>query len=143
MGIITFIEITNLIFFENSFEYVKVPFAWFIGISVSFIFSNFLQKTIFSLFRKNVENKKEKEDFFLGFILALVITALITPYLKELMIFFFDTFVAYVHVIIMQSLIIIYLLFKLKGGYEISGKYFITNQMIVLVNTIILLYSIA
>ncbi|MEK6841895.1 MAG: hypothetical protein AABX91_01955 [Nanoarchaeota archaeon] len=143
MGAITLIEIPNFGIFEKSFTYIKTPASWFVGLSLAYAFSNLFQKGMFSIFsRKAKEEGKEKGDFFEGFFVTLLITSLITPYIKDAAIFFFSDFFIYFHVILLQSVIILYLLFKLKNNYEISGKYFVTNELIVLFYTTVILYFV-
>ena len=143
MGLITFIEISNFGIFEKSFTYIKTPASWFVGLSLAYAFSNLLQGGIFSMFSKKVkDSEKDKGDFFEAFLVTLLITSLITPYIKDAAVFFFSDFFIYFHVILLQSVIVLYLLFKLKGNYEISGKYFVTNELIVLFYTTVILYFI-
>ena len=140
MGLITFTEIAYFSIFEKSFTYIKIPASWFVGLSLAYAFSNFFQKGMFSIFLKKVKDGgKERGDFFEAFLVTLLLTSLITPYIKDAAIFFFSDFFIYFHVILLQSLIVLYLLFKLKNNYEISGKYFITNELVVLFYTVIIL----
>ena len=143
MGVITFIETINFDLFERFFTYIKIPSAWFVGLSLAYAFSNLFQKTLFSSFSKRTKDEsKEKGDFFGGFVVTLLLTSLITPYIKDGAVYFFSDFFLYFHVIILQSMVILYLFFKLKNNYEISGKYFVTNELIVLFYTIIILYFV-
>lgn len=140
MGLITFIEIYGFDLFEIVFNYIQTPSAWFVGLSLSFAFSSLFQKGLFSLFIKKFSKKENnKEDFFIGFLLTLIIGSLLTPYIKDLAVYFFQNIFIYFHVILMQSIIIVYLLFKLKNDYEIPARYFITNELIVLLNTVVIL----
>ena len=144
MGGITLIEIYQFDFFEKFFGYIQTPSAWFVGLSLSFAFSSLFQKSLFSLFTKKFSKKQEnKEDFFVGFLLTLVIGSILTPYVKDIAIYFFSSIFIYFHIILMQSIIVVYLLFKIKNNYEIPAKYFITNELIVLFCTLIILIFIA
>ena len=143
MGLITFIEISNFGIFVKSFTYIKTPASWFVGLSLAYAFSNLFQKGMFSIFSKKAkDNEKEKGDFFEGFFVTLLITSLITPYIKDVAVFFFSDFFLYFHVILLQSVIVLYLLFKLKNNYEISGKYFVMSELITLFYTAIILYAV-
>ncbi len=143
IGLITIAEIKSFNIFESAVSYIKTPASWFIGLSLAFIFSYFFQNILTSFFRRDVIDEERKKDFFAGFIISIVITSIITPYVRQLILSFFNIFVPYFHVIIMQALLIFYLLFKLNGKYEISGKYFLTNQLFVLFYTAIILYFVA
>ncbi|MCX6749580.1 MAG: hypothetical protein NTW17_02445 [Candidatus Pacearchaeota archaeon] len=144
MGLIILVEITNFKVFESVFTFIKTPSSWFVGLSLAYAFSNLFQKSLFSIFsKKTLDENKSKGDFFIGFIITFIITAMITPYIKEAAIYFFTNFFIYFNVILMQCVIILYLFFKLKEGYEISGRYLLTNELIVLFYTVIILYFIA
>ena len=143
IGLITLIEITRLSLFQSFFAYIKTPVSWFIGLSIAYVFSNFFQKFIFSFFRKGYQEGEIKNDFFGGFIVTLIITSLITPYLRQWILNFFGIFSQYFHVIIVQSVIILYLMFKVKERHEISMKHFLTNEIIILIYTLIILYFVA
>jgi len=144
MSIITLIEIINPKLFVSFFTLIKSPASWFVGLSLAYAFSNALQTGFFTLFSKKTKLKgKQKGDFFPGFIIALIITALTTPYVYKWAEYLFNNFFVYFHVILLQSVILIYLLFKLRGNYPVSMKYFLTTQIIVLIYTIIILYYIA
>jgi len=144
MGLIILVEITNFKVFESVFTFIKTPSSWFVGLSLAYAFSNLFQKSLFSIFsKKTLDENKNKGDFFIGFIITFIITAMITPYIKEAAIYFFTNFFIYFNVILMQCVIILYLFFKLKEGYEISGRYLLTNELIVLFYTVIILYFIA
>jgi len=143
MGAITFFETRDFLLFQSAVSFIKTPASWFVGLSLAFIFSYFFQGILISFFRKDIVNEERKKDFFTGFIIATVITSVITPYIRQLTLSFFNLLVPYFHVIILQAMIIFYFLFKLNGKYEISGKYFLTNQAIVLFYTAIILSMIA
>lgn len=144
MGLITLMEIVNFNFFETFFTLIKTPSSWFVGLSLAYAFSNFFQTNLFSFFSKRSKDEtKEKGDFFTGFIITLILTSLITPYVKDIAGYFFSNFFIYFHIIVMQSVILLYLLFKLKNNYEISGKYFITNEVIILFYTAIIVSFVA
>ncbi len=143
-GAITLIEMINFNLFEKIFLFIKTPCSWFIGLSIAYAFSNLIQEGLFSLFsRKMKEEGKERGDFFFGFIITLTITSLITPYLRKLAYDLFDKYIIYFHVILIQSVVILYFLFKLKGNYKINWKYFITTEIIVIVYTLIIISFIA
>jgi hypothetical protein len=140
MGLITFIEVYWFGIFETVFNYIQTPSAWFVGLSLGFAFSSLFQKGLFSIFIKKFSKKENnKEDFFVGFLLTLIFGSLLTPYIKGMAVYFFENIFIYFHVILMQSIIIVYLLFKLKNDYEIPARYFISNELIVLINTILIL----
>ncbi len=142
MGIITFGEINNPSLFQSFVSFVKTPASWFIGLSLAFIFSYFFQNIITSFFRRDITDEEKRKDFFAGFIAAIVITSIITPYVRQLTLSFFNLLLPYFHVIILQALIIFYLLFKVNGKYEISTKYFLTSEAITLFYTAIILFLI-
>lgn len=141
---ITMTEIYYFNLFEKVFSYIQTPSAWFVGLSLGFAFSSLFQKSLFSLFIKKFNKKQEnKEDFFVGFLLTLVIGSLLTPYIKDIAIYFFSNIFIYFHIILMQSIIVVYLLFKIKNNYEIPAKYFITNELVVLFCTMLILIFVA
>jgi len=139
MGIITFIEMNNYQLFQSFVSFFKVPASWFIGLNLAFIFSYFFQNILIGFFRGGIIDEKERKDFFVGFIIAVVITSFITPYVRQLILSFFNLLIPYFHVIIFQAIIIFYLLFKINGGYEIPTKYFLINEVITLFYTIVIL----
>jgi hypothetical protein len=144
MGLITLLEVDKPRLFVSLFTFIKSPSSWFVGLSLAYAFSNTVQTGFFSLFSKRIRREgKEKGDFFIGFIITLVITALTTPYVYQWAGYLFSNFFIYFHVILLQSVILVYLLFKLKGNYPISMKYFLTTQAIVLVYTLIILSYVA
>ena len=126
LGGITLVEITNFDLFEKFFDYIKTPSAWFVGISIAYTLSSFIQKRFLDTLSKKFGDEENKEDFFLGFVITLMITSLMTPPIRDIARYFFTDFFIYFHVILMQSVMLLYVFFKLKGNYEISGKYFIT-----------------
>jgi len=148
MGIITFLEIYQFNIFSNVFNFIKDYLSWFIGLSFSTIFSNLFQN--FSLFmasifikdQKNNEDKPKK-DFFFIFLLSITIMAILSPFIKTIAVYFFNNFFVYFHIIFLQWMIFLYIFFKLKNKYEISGAYFLTNEMIVLIYTGVILYFVA
>jgi hypothetical protein len=146
MGLITLLEIFEFDSFSIFFNFIKTPASWFVGLSLAYAISNLIQNRIFSLFskrklRKGIENESNVETFEI-FLTTLVITSLITPYIKQLAVYFFTNFFIYFQVILLQSMIILYLFFKIKNNYEVSGKYFITSEIIALIYAAIILYSI-
>jgi heme/copper-type cytochrome/quinol oxidase subunit 4 len=142
IGLITLVEITNFKIFETFFTLIKNPSSWFVGFSIAYAASNLLQKSIFSFFRKKTKGEeKPKEDYFIGFLMTIILTSLITPLIKVGASNFFGVFFVYFHIILLQCVILLYFLFKIKGDYEISGKYFLTNELIVLFYTLIILSS--
>lgn len=145
---ISFLQAFNFSLFEKLLNYIKTPSSWFIGLSLAYVFSNLFQKILTSIFLKRKEDKGKEEkraedDFFEGFLITLLITSFITPYLRDMVIYFFDNLLIYFHIILLQSVIVIYLLFKLKNNYEISGKYLVVSELIVLINTLFILYFVA
>lgn len=142
MGLITLVEITNFKIFEIFFSFIKNPSSWFVGFSIAYATSSLLQKSIFSFFRKKTkEEDKPKDDYFIGFLITIILTSLITPLIKVGASRFFEVFFVYFHIILLQCIILLYFLFKIKGDYKISGKYFLTNELIVLFYTLIILSS--
>ncbi|MEK6840358.1 MAG: hypothetical protein AABX79_00180 [Nanoarchaeota archaeon] len=142
MGGVTFIEIKNFSLFESAVSYIKTPASWFIGLSLAFIFSYFLKNFLASFFRRKITEEYKRKDFFAGFIIATVIASFILPYARQATLYFFDNLLPYFHIIVLQSLIIFYLLFKISEKYEISGRYFLASQVFVLIYTIIVLTSV-
>lgn len=133
MGIITALEIINFNLFRYIFTLIKSPVSWFVGLSLAYAFSNALQAGFFTLFSRKIRAEgREKGDFFVGFLITLIITALTTTYIYNWADYFFTTFFLYFHVIALQSIVLIYLLFKLKGNYRISLRYFLTTEAITL-----------
>lgn len=131
MFLITIIEKTNFRIFKDIFTFIQSPFSWFVGISLAYAFSNALQIGLFTLFsRKTRHEGKEKGDFFAGFLFTLVITSLTTPYLYKWAEYFFTEFFIYFHVIALQSIILMYILFKMRGHYRVSWSYLLTTEAI-------------
>jgi heme/copper-type cytochrome/quinol oxidase subunit 4 len=142
MGLITLVEITNFNLFETFFMFIKTPCSWFVGFSLAYAASNLLQKSIFSFFKKKTkEEERQKGDYFIGFLITIIITSLITPFIKEGASSFFGVFFLYFHVILLQCIILLYFLFKIKEDYEISGKYFLTSELIVFFYTLVIISS--
>jgi hypothetical protein len=142
MGLITLLEITDFKIFETFFTFIKNPSSWFVGFSLSYAASNLLQKSIFSFFRKKTkEEERPKGDYFVGFLVTIIITSFITPFVKEGASYFFGIFFVYFHIVLLQCVILLYFLFKIKEGYEISGKYFLTSELIVFFYTLVILSS--
>jgi hypothetical protein len=135
--------------FTSLLELIKTPSSWFIGLSLAFVFSNFLQNAITSYFWKKKNFGKleveqgPKGDFFPGFLATLLVTSLATPYLRQMVLYFFENLFPYFHIIILQGILVIYFVFKIKNNYPISGKYLIANELIVLINTGFILYFLA
>lgn len=131
MTVITIIEKTNFRVFKDIFTFIRSPFSWFIGISLAYAFSNALQVGLFTLFsRKTKQEGKEKGDFFTGFLVTLIITAFTTPYLYKWAGYFFTEFFIYFQVIALQSIVLIYFLFKMRGHYRISWSYLLATEAI-------------
>jgi hypothetical protein len=144
MGLITILEITNHRLFVSFFTLIKSPSSWFVGLSLGYAFSNAVQTGLFAIFSKRTRREgKEKGDFFIGFIITLIITALTTPYVYKWAEYLFSNFFIYFHVILLQSVILLYLLFKLRGNYPMSVKYFLITELIVLIYTMIILSYVA
>ncbi|GEM_PF-3023027 len=131
MGIITIFEKINFNVFREIFTLIQSPFSWFVGISLAYAFSNALQIGLFTLFsRKTKQEGKEKGDFFAGFLVTLIITSLTTPYLYRWAEYFFTEFFIYFHVIALQSIVLMYFLFKMRGHYRVSWSYLLTTEAI-------------
>jgi hypothetical protein len=144
MGLITLLEIMNPKLFVSFFTIIKSPASWFVGLSLAYAVSNTFQTGLFALFSgKRRQEGKQKGDFFAGFIITLIITALTTPYVYKWAGYLFSNLLVYFHVILLQSVVLLYLLFKLRGNYPVSIKYFLTTEAIVLVYTGIILSYIA
>lgn len=144
MGIITLLEMVKFNLFEDFFTFIKSPSSWFVGLSLAYTISNTIQTGLFNAFyRKRKAEGKEKGDFFIGFLITLIITALLSPYVYKGAAYFFSNFFIYFHVILLQSVILLYLLFKLRGNYRVSIKYFLTTEIIVLIYTSIILAFVA
>jgi hypothetical protein len=144
MGLITLLEIISPHIFESFFTLIKTPASWFVGLSLAYACSSAIQAGLFSAFsRKRLKEGKPKGDFFIGFIITLIITSFATPYVNKGAIYLFNDFFAYFHVILLQSVILLYLLFKLRRRYEISIKYFLITELIVLIYASIILSYIA
>jgi len=142
--LITFLEIFYFKIFEFFFILIKNPSSWFVGFGLAYAFSNLFQKKLFKLFSKRAKDEeKKKGDFFIGFLITIVLTSLITGFIKKGAEYLLTNFFIYFHVIIMQCLIVLYILFKLKENFEISGKYLLANEIIVLVNTLLILQFVA
>ena len=139
----------NLELFTSLLGLIKTPSSWFISLSLAFVFSNFLQNALTSFFLKKKNLGKleiepgPKGDFFEGFLATLLITSLATPYLRQMVLYFFENLFPYFHVIILQSILVIYFVFKVKNNYPISGKHLLVNELIVLINTGFILYFLA
>jgi cation transport ATPase len=140
MGIVTLIEAFKLEWFSKFFLLVKPYVSWFIGISFGFVFKNVL-----SPFKKRLSSHqgfiKNKENFVF-FILNLIIIAVVVSTIQKVVVTFFNSFLIYFHVLVFQWIMLIYIFFKLGNNYEISKKYLITNEVIILVYTILILYLI-
>jgi hypothetical protein len=140
MILITLLEITHFNVFKIFFEFIKTPSSWFVGLGLAYAFSNLFQNSLFKFFSKRAKNDEEKRgDFFLGFLMTLIITALITPFIKYWIVYFFSSIFVYFHIILMQSIILLYILFKLKEGFDISGRYLLVNELIVLINILLVM----
>ncbi len=144
MGFITLMEVIDFDLFSKVFLFIKSPASWFVGLSLAYAISNFFQKRIIRFFskKKNVDEKTSEGNFEI-FLVTLILTSLMTPFIKQLAVYFFTNFFIYFHVIMLQSMIILYLFFKLKNNYEISSKYFLTSEVIALIFTAIILYFVA
>jgi len=143
IGLITLLEIINFKLFESFFAFIKTPSSWFVGFGLAYAFSNLFQKTFFSIFSKKIKGgEKNERDFFIGFLITLMITSLITPFVRSEAAYLLNTFFIYFHIILMQCVLILYILFKLKEGFEISGKYFLTNELILLLNLLFIVQFI-
>ena len=140
MGLITFIEFFDFNFFERVFNLVQDPVSWLIGLSFGFVFSNLI-KTIKTKTEK-IKLVKEKGHFAI-FLADLIIIALISTGVKALALSFFNSFFIYFHVLFLQWMMFLYLSFKVKNDYEISGKYLLTTELIILFYTAIVLAFIA
>lgn len=140
MGVITLLEFFAFDLFEKVFNFVQDPTAWLIGLSFGFVFSNIIQgiktKT------KKISPIKEKGLFIL-FLADLIIIALVSTGVKALAISFFNNFFIYFHVLFLQWMMFLYLSFKVKNNYEISGKYLIVTELMILFYTVIVLILIA
>lgn len=140
MGVITFIEFFDFNFFEVVFNFVQNPVSWLIGLSFGFVFSNLI---------KTIKNKTEKiklvkeKGHFAIFLADLILIALISTGVKALALSFFSSFFIYFHVLFLQWMMFLYLSFKVKNNYEISGKYLLTTELIILFYTAIVLAFIA
>ncbi len=133
MAIITIVEILKFSIFMKIFSLIQSPFSWFIGLSLSYTFSSVLQEGVFTIFsKKNKLKGKERGDLFIGFLMTIIIASLISPHIYNLAERFFTDFFRYFHVIALQSLVLLYFLFKIRGRYKISWEYLLITEGIVL-----------
>ena len=138
--LITFLEMASFKTFDSFFTFLKTPSSWFVGFGLAYAFSNLFQKSLFRIFSKKARSEEEKKgDFFMGFLITIILTSLITDFIKDGAEYLLTNFFIYFHVIIMQCIIILYILFKLKENFEISGRYFLANELIVLINLLLIL----
>ncbi|MEM3405608.1 MAG: hypothetical protein QW117_01395 [Candidatus Pacearchaeota archaeon] len=138
MGIITLIEFYNFNIFEKFFLLIKPYVSWFISISFGFVF----RQSLNPFKKKIISNKKfeDKKENFLFFSLNLIIISIIISFTQKIVISFFNSLLIYFHVLFLQWIILIYIAFKLSNGYVISKKYFITNEIIAIIYSV-LIYS--
>ena len=140
-GIITLMEILFPEILNHIFNIVKDYLSWFIGISFGFVFSN----TIGFLKQKlhGPEITKKFREQFIFFLLNLIILTVLTITVKNYALYFFNNNVImpFFHLIFLQWVMIIYLIFKIVNRYEISTKYFITNELIILLYTCLILLT--
>lgn len=129
MGIITLLEIFKFDFFEKVFQFSQVYISWFLGISFGFVFLGILQSVIKT---EKISALEKRKSFFSLFLINLILSASLTAFIKTVALSFFNQFFIYFHVLFLQWIMLLYISFKLKNDYEISGKYFITNELIVL-----------
>jgi uncharacterized protein YacL len=140
MGAITLLEFFSFDLFEKVFNLIQDPVSWLIGLSFGFVFSNLVKK---------IKTKTEKlspvkdKGLFVVFLADLIIMALISAGVKELALSFFNNFFIYFQVLFLQWMMFLYLSFKAKNNYAISGKYLLTTELIILFYTIIVLAFIA
>lgn len=129
MGIITLLEIFKFDFFEKVFQFSQIYISWFLGISFGFVFLGVLQSIIKT---EKISALEKRKSFFSLFLINLILSASLTAFIKTVALSFFNQFFIYFHVLFLQWIMLLYISFKLKNDYEISGKYFITNELIVL-----------
>jgi len=144
MGLITLLEFFAFDFFEKLFNIIQEPTAWLIGLSFGFVFSNIIQGIKTKTKKLSLVNEKVKEKgLFILFLADLIIIALVSTGVKALAISFFNNFFIYFHVLFLQWMMFLYISFKVKNNYEISGKYLLTTELIILFYTAIVLVFIA
>ena len=140
LSFITFLEIMSFDLFELVFTFLKDGISWFIGLSFGFVFSSFLQGLTKKVKFRSLEKRKE---YFAIFLINMVISLSLVTLVRSLAISFFNQFFIYFHVLFLQWLMILYITFKLKNNYTISGKHLLANELIILVNVILILIFIA
>ncbi len=136
MGIITFLEIIKFELFEKTFSFLQPYIGWFIGLSFGFVFLGFLN-TLTRKFKIGLIEKRK--EYFSIFLINLCLSFTLVTFIKVIAISFFSKFFIYFHVLFLQWILILYVMFKLKNNYEISQNYLIINELIVLFYTVIIM----
>lgn len=136
MGGITLLEIFKFDFFEKVFQFSQIYLSWFLGISFGFVFLGVLQSITST---KKISAIEKRKSFFSLFLINLILSSSLTAFIKTIALSFFNQFFIYFHVLFFQWIMLLYVFFKLKNNYEIQGKYFITNELIILFYAVMIL----
>jgi len=146
ISLLTTLEIFNFNLFEKVFLYLQSPSSWLIGFSFGYVFSKVFEDFAIPLLSKLSRKKdspKNKNDLFIGFLIVIVLIALIVPYLKLFFEMIFNNFFIYFHLIFLQSIILLYLFYKLRNNYEISADYVLINEIIILINLLVVIIFVS
>jgi len=143
MFFLTILELFQFELFRKIFLLLVEYISWFVSFSFGYLISEIFKDTTILVISK-FSNKRDKSgkkegDVFFGFLIIIVGVAIGASYFKQFISSMFENLFIYFHILFMQSIIFLYLFYKLKYNYEISIRGFLVNEFIVVINTLIIL----
>ncbi|MFA5953735.1 MAG: hypothetical protein WC812_04025 [Candidatus Pacearchaeota archaeon] len=140
---LTILELFNFELFRKIFLLLVEYISWFVSFSFGYLVSEIFKDSTISLIskfsKKRDKSGKKEGDVFLGFLIIIIFVAIGISYFKDFISNIFTNFFIYFHILFMQSIILLYLFYKVKYDYEISVKVFLINEFVVLINILIIL----
>ena len=144
-GAITVLEIAYKIRLLESRQplailgYIAVGTAWFFGLTISGILKRlvFWERTNY-----NAEGYLRKEKQFLGFLFTIIFMFFITSLVIGGSRWLFDRLLPFMHLVLIEWVLIIYIWFCLEKKYRFPWFYAISTNMIVLANAYCIYYYI-
>lgn len=137
---ITLIELFDPVRFDTVVNQLMQSTSWFLGLTVGIVTSGILKSAKSKL--DDVFRSDKKEGKFIFFLTSIAIFALIATVAGKFVLVFLQEYSEFFHLIFVQWFVLVYIWYKFSNKFEISAKYVITTQLIILVCALIVVWRL-
>lgn len=140
IGLISVLEIFNPILFAKFFMKISNHVSWILALTVGMVIPNILRRLQGGSFGRRFS--PQIEERFVMFLANAAILAFVVSVAQGIVIIFLRNYFEYFHIILTQWLALVYIWFKFVNGFRISARYIITTEIILIIFTSVLLFSL-